>query len=113
MFAIAMVHCDNPIASAITVGLFATGVAASVLIIAAHDQPFADGHYLVDSLPGAENDFRITDAQFPMMIEARILGGIGAVSHVLEAAGRSIAFQGGPSMPRVTLASLPEVDEGS
>jgi len=41
LFAIAMVHCDNRIASAITVGLFATGVAASVLIIAAHDQPFA------------------------------------------------------------------------
>ena len=40
LFAIAMIHSDNRIASAITVGLFATGVAASVLLIAAHDRPF-------------------------------------------------------------------------
>ena len=40
LFAIAMIHCDNRIAAAITVGLFATGVAASVLLIAAHDRPF-------------------------------------------------------------------------
>ena len=40
LFAIAMIHCDNWIASAIAVGLFATGVAASVLLIAAHDRPF-------------------------------------------------------------------------
>jgi hypothetical protein len=36
-----MIHCDNRIASAITVGLFATGVAASVLLIASHDRPFS------------------------------------------------------------------------
>jgi hypothetical protein len=41
LFAIAMIHCDNRIASAITVGLFATGVAASVLLIASHDRPFS------------------------------------------------------------------------
>ena len=41
LFAIAMIHCDNRIASAITVGLFATGVAASVLLIASHDGPFS------------------------------------------------------------------------
>ncbi len=41
IFAIAMIHCDNRIASAITVGLFATGVAASVLLIASHDRPFS------------------------------------------------------------------------
>ena len=40
LFAIAMVHCDNRIASAIALSLFATGVAASVLLIAAHDRPF-------------------------------------------------------------------------
>jgi hypothetical protein len=40
LFAIAMIHCDNRIASTIAVGLFATGVAASVLLIAAHDRPF-------------------------------------------------------------------------
>jgi hypothetical protein len=41
LFAIAMIHCDNRIASAITVGLFATGVAASVLLIASHERPFS------------------------------------------------------------------------
>jgi hypothetical protein len=40
LFAIAMIHSDNRIASAIAVGLFATGVAASVLLIASHDRPF-------------------------------------------------------------------------
>jgi uncharacterized protein DUF4239 len=40
LLAIAIVHCDNRLASAIALGLFATGVAASVLLIAAHDRPF-------------------------------------------------------------------------
>jgi hypothetical protein len=40
LFAIALVHCDNRIAAAISLGLFATGVAASVLLIASHDRPF-------------------------------------------------------------------------
>jgi hypothetical protein len=38
--AIAMMHSDNRQTSAITMGLFATGVAVSVLLIAAHDRPF-------------------------------------------------------------------------
>src|SRR5271167_468799 len=40
LLAIAMVHSDNRLASAITMGIFATGVAASVLLIAAYDRPF-------------------------------------------------------------------------
>src|SRR5262249_37274439 len=40
LVAIAMVHIDNRLAAAITMTLFATGVAASVLIILAHDRPF-------------------------------------------------------------------------
>jgi hypothetical protein len=40
LFAIAMVHCDNRIASAISLGLFATGVVTSALLIASHDRPF-------------------------------------------------------------------------
>jgi hypothetical protein len=40
LVAIALVHCDNRLASALAMGLFATGVAASVLLIAAHDRPF-------------------------------------------------------------------------
>jgi hypothetical protein len=37
---IALLHCENRLGSAIAMGLFATGVAASVLLIAAHDRPF-------------------------------------------------------------------------
>jgi hypothetical protein len=40
LLAIAMVHSENRLAATITIGMFATGVAASVLLIAAHDRPF-------------------------------------------------------------------------
>jgi hypothetical protein len=40
LFAIAMIHCDNRIASATALGLFATGVATAVLLIVSHDRPF-------------------------------------------------------------------------
>ena len=35
-----MVHIDNRRGSAIAMGIFATGIAVSVLLIAAHDRPF-------------------------------------------------------------------------
>jgi hypothetical protein len=37
---IALVQCDNRLASAITLAIFATGVAASVLLVLAYDRPF-------------------------------------------------------------------------
>ncbi|WP_407169652.1 DUF4239 domain-containing protein [Bradyrhizobium sp. ORS 111] len=40
LLAIALVHCDNRLGSAIAMGLFASGVATAVLLIAAHDRPF-------------------------------------------------------------------------
>jgi hypothetical protein len=40
LLAIAVVHAEDRGASAISLGLFATGIAASVLLIAAHDRPF-------------------------------------------------------------------------
>jgi hypothetical protein len=40
LLAIAFVHCDDRLASLLAMGLFATGVSASVLLIAAHDRPF-------------------------------------------------------------------------
>jgi hypothetical protein len=40
LVAIAMVHCDNRRTAAIATGLFAAGVAVSVMIILAHDRPF-------------------------------------------------------------------------
>ncbi|WP_271570047.1 bestrophin-like domain [Bradyrhizobium sp. CCBAU 11386] len=41
LLVIGLVHCDNSLGSAIAMGLFATRVATSVLLIAAHDRPFA------------------------------------------------------------------------
>jgi hypothetical protein len=41
LLAIAMVHIDNRRGSAIAMGIFATGIAVSVLLIAAHDRPFS------------------------------------------------------------------------
>jgi hypothetical protein len=40
LVAIAMMHSDNRRSSAIALGLFATGVAFSVLLIASHNRPF-------------------------------------------------------------------------
>ena len=40
LFVTALIHSDDRLAAAITMGVFATGVAASVLLIAAYDRPF-------------------------------------------------------------------------
>jgi hypothetical protein len=40
LLVIALLHCDNRLGSGIAMGLFATGVATSVLLIATHDRPF-------------------------------------------------------------------------
>jgi Protein of unknown function (DUF4239) len=40
LIAIAMVHIDNRLTSVMTMAIFATGVAASVFLILAHDRPF-------------------------------------------------------------------------
>jgi hypothetical protein len=40
LVAIAMVHSDNRLASAIALSLFATGIALSLLLIAAYSRPF-------------------------------------------------------------------------
>ena len=47
LVAIAMVHSDNRRACAITLMLFATGIALSVLLIAAYSRPFSAGGYFV------------------------------------------------------------------
>ena len=57
LLAVAVVHSDNRLASTITMGIFATGVAASVLLIAAHDRPFTrqiSQQPLLQVLPEAE-----------------------------------------------------------
>jgi hypothetical protein len=40
LVATAMAHSDNRLVSAVTLAMFATGVAASILLIASHDRPF-------------------------------------------------------------------------
>jgi hypothetical protein len=41
MLTIAMVHSDSPVGNRIILGIFATGAAAAVLLIAAHSRPFS------------------------------------------------------------------------
>jgi len=41
LVAIAMVHVDNPRGSAIAMAIYGAGIAVSVLLVAAHDSPFA------------------------------------------------------------------------
>jgi hypothetical protein len=50
LVAIAMVHADNRRACAITLTLFATGVALSVLLIAAYSRPFTGAHSVTPAL---------------------------------------------------------------
>jgi hypothetical protein len=51
LVAIAMIHSDNRAAAAIAMGIFATGVAVSALLIATHDRPFSgDIHVKPDVL---------------------------------------------------------------
>jgi uncharacterized MnhB-related membrane protein len=40
LIAIAMVHSDDRLASIVAMGIFSTGIAASMLFILAHDRPF-------------------------------------------------------------------------
>jgi len=57
LLAIAMVHSDNRLASAITMALFASGVAASLLLVLAHDRPFI-GEFSVTPSPLFQGDAR-------------------------------------------------------
>jgi hypothetical protein len=41
LVAIALIHSDNRTGAGIAMGIFATGVAVSVLLIASHDRPFS------------------------------------------------------------------------
>jgi hypothetical protein len=50
LLAIALIQSGDRLASAITMGLFASGVAACVLLVAAHDRPFT-GHISVAPTP--------------------------------------------------------------
>jgi hypothetical protein len=42
LLAIALVHCDDRLASLLAMGLFASGVSGSALLIVAHDRPFVE-----------------------------------------------------------------------
>jgi Protein of unknown function (DUF4239) len=58
LVAVAMVHCDNSATAAWAMGLFATGVAVSIVLIAAHNRPFTGDisvgpGLLLQVLPGA------------------------------------------------------------
>ena len=67
LLAIAFVHCDDRLSSLLAMGLFATGVSASVLLIAAHDRPFV-GEVAVTPKPLLQivSALQITSANDPM-----------------------------------------------
>jgi hypothetical protein len=70
LLAIAMVHSDNRLASAITTALFASGVAASLLLILAHDRPFigelsVGPNPLFQVMPGARIQSASDEALIP------------------------------------------------
>ena len=67
LLAIAFVHCDDRLSSLVAMGLFATGVSASVLLIAAHDRPFV-GEVAVTPKPLLQivSALQITSANDPM-----------------------------------------------
>lgn len=70
LIGIAMVHSDDQLTSAIALALFATGVATSVLLIAAHDRPFVGDISvgpgpLLQVLPEAEGGRKKTDFSVP------------------------------------------------
>jgi hypothetical protein len=41
LFAIALVHCENRLTSAVAIGLFSAGLATTMLLILSHDRPFS------------------------------------------------------------------------
>ncbi len=81
LLVIALVHCDNRLTSGIALGLFASGVAASVLLIAAHDRPFTgqisiDPGPLLQIMPGDAVKRRyLQDGWAPLFHDSQALAG--------------------------------------
>ena len=84
LLAIALVHSDNRLAATITMGVFATGVAASMLLILSHDRPFIGQlsigpDRLLQVMPEAEADPQATvfshpHASCPLYLAIRSFG---------------------------------------
>lgn len=85
LLAIAMIHCGNSIASTSAMGIFATGVAVSVLIIVANNRPFG-GPVFVDSalLTQIESEEMLSQQETNHAIALRLIT-------LLESAGKVIA----------------------
>jgi Protein of unknown function (DUF4239) len=85
LLAVAMVHSDNRLAAAITMGLFGIGVAASFLLILAHDRPFV-GELSVS--PGAllqvmpELEFSRLGSPREIIKEIKVNDGVTTASNV-------------------------------
>jgi Protein of unknown function (DUF4239) len=50
LFAIGLLHCDNRLAAGLAMGIFASGMAVCMLLIAGYDRPFI-GQYMVKADP--------------------------------------------------------------
>ena len=66
LLAIAMIHSDNRLATAITMGLFGIGVAAAFLLILAHERPFT-GDLNCDPLASSAHSPRQWSQQTQLM----------------------------------------------
>jgi hypothetical protein len=84
LLAIAMIHCGNRIASTSAMGIFATGVSVSVLIIVSHNRPFG-GPFFVDSalLTQIESEEMLSQQETNHAIALRLIKLLTAASKVI------------------------------
>lgn len=82
--AIAMIHCGNHTASTSAMGIFATGVATSVLIIVSHNRPFG-GPIFVDSalLTQIESEEMLSQQETNHAIAVRLTALLDAARKVI------------------------------
>lgn len=82
--AIAMIHCGNHTASTSAMGVFATGVATSVLIIVSHNRPFG-GPIFVDSalLTQIESEEMLSQQETNRAIAVRLTTLLDAAKKVI------------------------------
>ncbi len=84
LLAIALIHCGNRVASSSAMGIFATGVSVSVLIIVSHNRPFG-GPIFVDSalLTQIESEEMLTQQETNHAIALRLTTLLDAARKVI------------------------------
>jgi len=119
LLAIAFVHCENRVCAALMMGLFATGVATSLLLIAAHDRPFI-GEFkvrpdpLLQIMPEASLSLShpspASDVGQGTAANCRERGGFGLVAPTAPPLGDTQTGSARGSTPRLPLTGSPFPD---